>query len=71
MDTDWAYENAMERACRHQLGMVPADIQGVQKILMKKKRYTDLTGNLLNPPNDYLARIQAQTVAAVLKPPET
>ncbi len=37
MDTDWACENAMERACRHQPGMVPADIQGVQKILMKKK----------------------------------
>lgn len=43
-----------------------ADVQKIQTALMEKKRYIDLTGNFLNHPNDYLARVQAQTVAAAL-----
>ena len=49
-------------------GVVVADVQGVQKELMKRKRYIDITGNLLNHPNDYLARIQGQVLDTVLKP---
>ena len=49
-------------------GVVLADVQGVQREVMKRKRYIDLTGNLLNHPNDYLARIQAQVLDTVLKP---
>ena len=43
-----------------------ADVQFVQTQLMKKKTSLDLTGNFLNHPNDYLARIQAQTVICAL-----
>ena len=32
-------------------------IQAVQKEIGKRKRYIDITGNWLNHPNDYLARI--------------
>lgn len=49
-------------------GVVVADVQGVQKELMKRKRYIDITGNLLNHPNDYLARIQGQVLDTILKP---
>lgn len=48
-------------------GIALADIQTVQKNIMKKKRYIDLTGNLLNHPNDYLSRIQAQIVLETMK----
>lgn len=34
-------------------------IQAVQKEIGKRKRYIDITGNWLNHPNDYLARILA------------
>lgn len=47
-------------------GIVLADIGSMQTELMKKKRYIDLTGNWLNHPNDYLARVQAQIVNTVL-----
>ncbi len=66
----WAYQDEYAEALRSLCGpgAALADIQSVQKTLMKKKRYIDMTGNLLNHPNDYLARIQAQVMAAVLKP---
>lgn len=60
------YAHALQSLCGP--GIVMADIQGVQKSLLKKKRYIDMTGNLLNHPNDYLARIQAQVSDTVLKP---
>ena len=44
-----------------------ADIQGVQKVIENRKRYIDLTGNNLNHPNDYLARIYAQVLMTLLK----
>lgn len=47
-------------------GIVLADIGSMQKELMKKKRYIDITGNWLNHPNDYLARVQAQIVNTIL-----
>ena len=47
-------------------GVGVADVQFVQTQLMKKKTYLDLTENFLNHPNDYLARIQAQTVMCAL-----
>ena len=47
-------------------GVILADVQEVQRAIQKKKRYIDLTGNWLNHPNDYLARVQAQVIAAVL-----
>lgn len=43
-----------------------ANVQAVQRVLQKRKRYIDLTGNWLNHPNDFLARIQAQVVDAAL-----
>lgn len=47
-------------------GIGIADVQGVQTQIMQQKSYLDLTANYLNHPNDYLARIQAQTVVQAL-----
>lgn len=59
------YSRSLEGLCAE--GVVVADVQALQKEMEKKKRYLDLTGNLLNHPNDFLARVQAQVVAAVLE----
>ena len=48
------------------MGVAIADIQAVQKEIGKRKRYIDITGNWLNHPNDYLARILAQVVIKIL-----
>lgn len=58
------YSEALRQLCTE--GVILADVQGVQKEIQNKKRYIDLTGNWLNHPNDYLARIQAHVVEAVL-----
>ena len=47
-------------------GIAIADVQAVHREILKHKRYGDLTANWLNHPNDFLARIYAQTAAAVL-----
>lgn len=39
---------------------------GSSKEIGKRKRYIDITGNWLNHPNDYLARILAQVVIKTL-----
>ncbi len=60
------YAESLANIAADTAGTVVADVQGVQKYLMKRKRYIDLTGNWLNHPNDYLVRVQAQVMAAVL-----
>lgn len=64
----WAYQDeysdALKPLCRE--GIVLADVQAIQKEMQKRKRYMDLTGNGINHPNDYLARVQVQVIAAVL-----
>lgn len=59
------YSQSLKTLCQE--GIVLADVQAVQKEVQEKKRYIDLTGNLLNHPNDWLAGIQAQVVAATLE----
>lgn len=59
------YSQSLKTLCRE--GVVLADVQAVQKEVQKRKRYIDLTGNLINHPNDWLAGIQAQVVAATLE----
>ena len=57
----WAYQADQEESLKALCGkgIALANVQGIQKEMERKKRYLDLTGNLLNHPNDYLARIQA------------
>lgn len=43
-----------------------ARITSMHKALMEKKHYYDMTGNNINHPNDFLARVYAQTILAVI-----
>lgn len=60
--TAWAAEHAKVLLALEEKGIAVADVQTVQKEIKKRKRYLDITGNWLNHPNDFLARIQAQVV---------
>lgn len=43
-----------------------APVTSVHKHLLTKKRYFDMTGNNINHPNDFLARVYAQTILATI-----
>jgi len=47
-------------------GVAVADVWSVHGYLLKHKTYWDMTGNHVNHPNDFLVRVYAQTVLAVL-----
>ena len=46
------------------LDVVP--VSSVHKAVLEKKRYYDMSGNNVNHPNDFLARLYAQTVIKVI-----
>ncbi len=47
-------------------GTAVADVTSLHRYLLSKKRYFDMTGNNVNHPNDFLARVYAQCVLATL-----
>lgn len=47
-------------------GIAVAPMWSMHECLLKSKRYYDMTGNNVNHPNDFLARVYAQTVAELL-----
>ena len=46
------------------LDVIP--VTSVHKALLEKKRYYDMSGNNVNHPNDFLARVYAQTLIKVI-----
>jgi hypothetical protein len=48
-------------------GVAVADVTHVHEYLLTKKAYSDMTGNNINHPNDYLARVYAQTLLKTLR----
>ena len=48
-------------------GVAVADVTHVHEYLLTKKAYADMTGNNINHPNDYLARVYAQTLLKTLR----
>lgn len=59
------YAEALESLCGQ--GCILANIQDVQRVIMKRKRYIDLAGNNINHPNDFFARIHGQVIDTLLK----
>ncbi|NLK99044.1 MAG: SGNH/GDSL hydrolase family protein [Clostridiales bacterium] len=59
------YAKALEPLCGQ--GCILANIQDVQRVIMKRKRYIDLAGNNINHPNDFFARIHGQVIDTLLK----
>lgn len=49
---------------RDHIELIP--VTSVHKAVLERKRYYDMTGNNVNHPNDFLARIYAQTALKVL-----
>lgn len=50
-------------------GVVLADLTAVWQQLLKRKRYSDMTGNGVNHPNDHGHRLYAQVILALLVDP--
>ena len=47
-------------------GVAAAPVTTMYQYLMKNKRYYDMTGNNVNHPNDFVARLYAQVLNATL-----
>ncbi len=60
------YGDALRDLCG--TGVVLADVQAVNRELLRKKRYEDIGANMINHPNDFFARIYAHVLDALLKP---
>ena len=58
------YREALETL--KQPGTAIADFYGMQKQLLGKKRFIDLTGNNVNHPNDFMIRCHAQLLSEML-----
>lgn len=60
------FHDALVEACEKE-GVAVVNMTGMHASLLQKKRYADMTGNNVNHPNDYLARVYAQTLFATLQ----
>lgn len=60
------YENPLLSLEDEFSGLAVANMTKTHRFLLKKKRYFDMTGNNVNHPNDFLARIYAQTLLKTL-----
>lgn len=60
------FADEMLKTCEKE-GVAVVNMTAVHASLLKKKRYGDMTGNNVNHPNDYLARVYAQTLFATLQ----
>ncbi len=62
------YQIGLENIVRNMEGTAIAPVTKIQAYLLSRKRYDDMNGNGVNHPNDFFARIYAQTVARCLIP---
>jgi hypothetical protein len=60
------FHDMMLEYCQEE-GIAVVDMTAVHESLLQRKRYADMTGNNVNHPNDYLARVYAQTLFATLQ----
>lgn len=59
-------EEALYSLAREYSNVDVIPVTSMHKEILKKKRYYDMTGNNVNHPNDFLARVYAQTIIRVL-----
>ena len=60
------FHDMMLEYCQEE-GVAVVDMTAVHEGLLQRKRYADMTGNNVNHPNDYMARVYAQTLFATLQ----
>ena len=64
--------NINKSTCAHLIatleeeGFAVGDWWSAHDHILRRKRYFDMTGNNVNHPNDFLARLMAQTVVATV-----
>ncbi|MGY8654124.1 MAG: SGNH/GDSL hydrolase family protein [Verrucomicrobiia bacterium] len=61
------FRDALTSLCGQ--GVALADLTAVWTEFLKHKKFSDLTGNGVNHPNDFGHRVYAQVIAALLTPP--
>lgn len=60
------YQDVLEAIAGRTSGVAVAKMTDMHTHLLRLKRYWDMTGNNINHPNDFLARVYAQVVSQVL-----
>jgi len=60
------YEEGLISLCEKYSHVDVIPVTSMHKAILEKKRYYDMTGNNVNHPNDFMARIYAQTVNKVI-----
>ena len=63
-----AYRDVLKSMSGPGVGFV--DMMAMHLALLEHKRYEDMTGNNVNHPNDFLIRVYAQSVSALLADPD-
>ena len=61
-----AQEDLLETIASEYDGTVVAPVNTIFESIQTIKRYIDITGNFINHPNDFGARLYAQTILTVL-----
>ena len=59
-----SYEAVLNELC--ETGVIVAPVTSIYKVLMERKVYHHMTGNNVNHPNDFVARLYAQTLLAAV-----
>ena len=62
----YLFHDALVEQCEKE-GVAVVNMTGMHASLLEKKRYADMTGNNVNHPNDYLARVYAQTLLQTIR----
>ncbi len=62
------YQTVLEGIRETNSGVAMTRMTDMHKYLLSKKRFPDMSGNGINHPNDFLVRIYAQSLSAVLIP---
>ena len=62
------FQSKLEEIVTERKGVALTPMSEMHKYLMTKKRYSDMSGNGINHPNDFFVRIYAQTMSALLMP---
>ena len=60
------FETELNAVAEENAGVVSAKVTSVYNRVLQNKRYRDMTGNNINHPNDFGARIYAQAILAAL-----
>lgn len=62
----YQFESVLSGIAGFEPGVAAVPVWSMHKYMLESKRYYDMTGNNVNHPNDFLARVYAQAVSALL-----